>query len=62
MSRKRWSDLFLAGAAISVVLAVVLGNYGRMLSIFLASCFLIAGMTARRRMLHNRRSGREWYG
>jgi hypothetical protein len=60
MSRKRWSDLFLTGAAISVVLAVVLGNYGRMLSIFLASCFLIAGMVARRRMLHNRRSGREW--
>jgi hypothetical protein len=51
MSRKHWSDLFLFAAATSLILAVVLSNYGRVLSILAIPLFLIAGTIARRRMV-----------
>ena len=51
MSGKHWSDLFLFGAASSLVLAIALTSNGRLLSILALSCCLVAGTLARRRMI-----------
>jgi hypothetical protein len=51
MSRKHWSDLFLFAAATSLLLAVALSNYGRVLAILAVPCCLLAGVLVRRRMV-----------
>jgi hypothetical protein len=51
VSRKHWSDLFLFFAAINLVLAAVLNNFGRLIAVLAVPGFLVAGTLARRRMV-----------
>ena len=51
MSRKHWSDLLLFAAAVGLLLAGVLNNGGRVISIFSAVCFVGAAIARRQRMI-----------
>jgi hypothetical protein len=44
-------SVFDRGGHTSLMLAVILSNYGRVLSILAAPCFFAAGAMARRRMV-----------